>query len=89
MKLPQIEVTFVGALLIIGTLIAAVCGCEPHVFVVVSERVLHLCGSHLHPAETGRVLHDGRLRPHPAHRSSLLAFLLDQPGRQRGQSAPG
>lgn len=32
MKLPQIEVTFVGALLIIGTLTAAVCGCEPHVF---------------------------------------------------------
>ena len=55
----------------------------------VSERVLHLCGSHLHPEETGRLLHDGCLCPNPADSGSLLAFLLDQPGCKCCQSAPG
>lgn len=53
------------------------------------ERVLHMCGSHLHPQETGRVLHDGRLCADPADRGSVLAFLLDQPGRQCCPSAAG
>lgn len=47
-------------------------------FMFVSERVLHVCGSHLHPKETGRVLHDGCLCPDPADCGSLLAFLLDR-----------
>lgn len=57
--------------------------------VSVAGRVLHVRGGHLHPEAAGGLLHDGCLRPNPAHRGSVLAVLLDQPRRQCCQSAPG